>query len=73
MSRGHPRTREKHASIRASPVSRLGSSPFTREARPAHQRNLFNRLLGQLYHCLQHGARFDEAIAFPTAAEALAA
>ncbi|MEU5489448.1 hypothetical protein AB0G98_17075 [Streptomyces sp. NPDC020196] len=36
-------------------------------------RNLFNRLLGQLYQCLQHGARFDEAIAFPAVAEALAA
>ncbi|MFF4510442.1 hypothetical protein ACFY2I_05050 [Streptomyces mirabilis] len=39
----------------------------------AAQRNLFNRMLGQLYHCLQHGQLFDEAIAFPTATEALAA
>ncbi|MFI5583343.1 IS110 family transposase [Streptomyces sp. NPDC051822] len=29
------------------------------------QRNLFNRMSGQLYHCLQHGHRFDEAVAFP--------
>ncbi|MER5914655.1 IS110 family transposase [Streptomyces sp. NPDC001982] len=33
----------------------------------AAQRNLFNRMLGQLYHCLQHGRRFDEAVAFPPA------
>lgn len=39
----------------------------------AAQRNLFNRMLGQLYHCLQHGHLFDEAVAFPTATEALAA
>jgi transposase len=31
----------------------------------AAQRNLFNRMLGQLYHCLQHRALFDEDIAFP--------
>ncbi len=37
------------------------------------QRNLFNRMIGQLYHCLQHGTRFDEAVAFPTATEVLAA
>ncbi|MFE4058665.1 transposase [Streptomyces sp. NPDC059096] len=29
------------------------------------QRNLFNRLLGQLYHFVQHGHRFEEAVAFP--------
>jgi len=28
-------------------------------------RNLFNRLLGQLYHCLQHQKLFDEQTAFP--------
>ena len=27
--------------------------------------NLFNKLLGQLYYCLQHHQRFDEATAFP--------
>lgn len=37
------------------------------------ERNLFNRMIGQLYHCLQHGTRFDEAIAFPTATAAHAA
>jgi transposase len=37
------------------------------------QRNLFNRMIGQLYHCLQHGQCYDEAVAFPAAAEVLAA
>lgn len=31
----------------------------------AAQRNLFNKFLGQLYHCLQAGCRFDETHAFP--------
>ncbi|BBZ78476.1 hypothetical protein MANY_38130 [Mycolicibacterium anyangense] len=33
----------------------------------AAMRPLFNKLLGQLYHCLQGGLSFDEAQAFPTA------
>ncbi|WP_051740072.1 IS110 family transposase [Kitasatospora sp. MBT66] len=33
----------------------------------AAQRHLFNRLLGQLHHCLQHHERFDENTAFPAA------
>jgi transposase len=40
-----------------------------REAGDRHtaaQRNLFNRLLGYLYHCLTTGQRYDEATAFPT-------
>lgn len=37
------------------------------------QRNLFNRMIGQLYHCLQHRQLFDETAAFPATAEALAA
>jgi transposase len=32
----------------------------------AATRHLFNKLLGQLHHCLQHGQTFDEAKAFPT-------
>ncbi|MGW7759063.1 IS110 family transposase [Streptomyces violaceusniger] len=32
----------------------------------AAQRNLFNRMIGQLYHCLQHSKLFDENTAFPT-------
>ncbi|MER8091718.1 IS110 family transposase [Streptomyces sp. NPDC094048] len=31
----------------------------------AAQRNLFNRMLGQLYHCLQHRKLFGEQTAFP--------
>jgi hypothetical protein len=33
--------------------------------RPGVCRNLFNKLLGQLYYCLQHHQTFDEAKAFP--------
>ncbi|MFB6711739.1 IS110 family transposase [Streptomyces sp. NPDC056358] len=32
-------------------------------------RNLFNRLVGQLYHCIQVHEPFDEALAFPAPAE----
>ncbi|MFI0765659.1 IS110 family transposase [Streptomyces sp. NPDC021218] len=32
----------------------------------AAQRNLFNRMIGQLYHCLQHRELFDEHTPFPT-------
>ncbi|MFI6731400.1 IS110 family transposase [Nonomuraea sp. NPDC050451] len=32
----------------------------------AAQRNLFNRMLGQLYYCLQNRKLFDENTAFPT-------
>ncbi|MFD6360223.1 IS110 family transposase [Streptomyces roseolus] len=32
------------------------------------QRNLFNRMIGQLYHCLQHRQLFDETVAFPAPA-----
>jgi hypothetical protein len=32
----------------------------------AAQRNLFNRMLGQLYHCLQTHELFEEGVAFPT-------
>jgi len=33
----------------------------------AATRHLFNKLLGQLYHCLQQGQTFNEAKAFPAA------
>ena len=36
----------------------------------AAQRHLFNRLIGQLYHCLQQGQVFDENKAFKPACEA---
>ncbi|WP_443032907.1 IS110 family transposase [Streptomyces sp. DH10] len=63
------------ASITASP----GAKAHYRRRRDDHgdwhaaaQRNLFNRMLGQLYHCLQHSHRFDEAVAFPAPASAVA-
>ncbi|MFF5393255.1 MULTISPECIES: hypothetical protein [unclassified Streptomyces] len=31
----------------------------------AAQRNLFNRMIGQLYHCLQQDQQYDEELAFP--------
>ncbi|WP_406301243.1 IS110 family transposase [Streptomyces sp. NBC_00885] len=36
------------------------------------QRNLFNRMIGQLYHCLQTGQLFDEQHAFTSSAADLA-
>jgi len=36
----------------------------------AAQRNLFNRLLGVLFHCLQAGTTYREDIAFPTSPHA---
>ncbi|MCC3771968.1 IS110 family transposase [Streptomyces sp. UNOC14_S4] len=57
------------ASLRASP----GAMAHYRRRRDDHgdwhaaaQRNLFNRMLGQLYHCLKNGVLFDEQTAFPT-------
>ncbi|MFI8875171.1 IS110 family RNA-guided transposase [Streptomyces sp. NPDC055243] len=56
------------ASLRGSP----GANAHYRRRREvgdwhaAAQRNLFNRFLGQLYHCLQHRSLFDESTAFPT-------
>lgn len=37
----------------------------------AAQRNLFNRMIGQLYHCIQHSQHYDEALAFPPPPEAV--
>ena len=38
----------------------------TDDKHAAAMRNLFNRFLGCLYHCLQTGQTFDPAKAFPT-------
>lgn len=38
----------------------------------AANRHLFNKLLGQLYHCLQHGYEFDEVKAFARTDQAAA-
>lgn len=43
-----------------------------REAGDRHAsalRNLFNRYLGCLFHCLQHGVPYDEQVAFPQASK----
>ncbi|MFF5553830.1 IS110 family RNA-guided transposase [Streptomyces olivaceoviridis] len=56
------------ASLRAS----AGANAHYRRRREhgdwhaAAQRNLFNRMIGQLYHCLQHRELFDESTALPT-------
>lgn len=56
------------SAINASP----GAKAHYRRRRDDHgdwhaaaQRNLFNRLLGMLYHCLKHRRLFDEHTAFP--------
>jgi transposase len=38
------------------------------DGHPAALRNLFNRMLGQLHHCLRTGQTYDPAKAFPAAA-----
>jgi hypothetical protein len=38
----------------------------------AAQRNLFNRFIGMLHHCLDHSATYDEQRAFTTAQPAAA-
>lgn len=57
----------------------IGANAHHRRRRDEHsdwhaatQRNLFNRLLGQLYHCFKKPA-FDELAAFPPGGEALGA
>ncbi|MFD7474856.1 hypothetical protein ACFV8Z_22480 [Streptomyces sp. NPDC059837] len=56
------------SAITASP----GAKAHYRRRRDGHgdwhaaaQRNLFNRMLGQLHYCLQHRNPFDEQTAFP--------
>jgi hypothetical protein len=44
-----------------------------REKHPAALRHLFNRMLGQLHHCLQEGVTYDPGKAFPNAATTQAA
>jgi hypothetical protein len=39
----------------------------------AAQRHLFNKLIGQLYHCLQHHQTFDSGKAFPLLVSSAAA
>lgn len=62
------------ASLRAS----AGANAHYRRRREvgdwhaAAQRNLFNRMIGQLFHCLQHRKLFEEDTAFPIAITAAA-
>jgi transposase len=61
----------------AVPASSGAKAPWRRRRdqgdwHASARRNLFNRMIGRLYHCLQHGQCYDEAVAFPAAAEALA-
>jgi transposase len=55
------------AALSASPGARAhyDRRKTTGDRHTAAQRNLFNRLLGCLHHCLQAGKHYDEAIAFP--------
>jgi hypothetical protein len=58
------------AALTASPGARAHYDR-RREGNERHvaaQRNLFNRLLGMLYHCLQNDMPYNEATALPTAA-----
>lgn len=50
---------------RLTPRARTYSRREAGDWHAAAQRNLFNRMLGQLYHCLQTHKLFDENIAFP--------
>ncbi|OKI69489.1 IS110 family transposase [Streptomyces sp. MJM1172] len=63
----------------ASLTSSPGAKAHYRRRRDDHgdwhaaaQRNLFNRMIGQLYHCLQHSKLFDEHTAFPVELAAVA-
>ncbi|WP_369362643.1 IS110 family transposase [Streptomyces sp. CG4] len=61
--------------LRASPGARTHYKR-RREVGDRHssaQRNLFNKLLGQLYHCLQTRQTYNESRAFSQPAQALAA
>jgi transposase len=56
------------SALTASPGARAHYDRRRRHGDPhvAAQRNLFNRLLGCLHHCLTTGTHYDEAVAFPT-------
>ena len=49
-----------------STVFELPPVARTPDRHVAAQRNLFNRLLGCLHHCLHTGQTYNEATAFPT-------
>jgi transposase len=60
------------AALSASPGARAhyDRRRATGDRHIAAQRNLFNRLIGVLHHCLQTGQPYNEKIAFPTPAAA---
>jgi transposase len=60
------------AALTASPGARAHYDRRTKagDRHAAAERNLFNRLLGCLHHCLQTGQHYDEATAFPNQAAA---
>ena len=63
------------AALTASPGARAHYDR-RRDAGDRHtaaQRNLFNRLLGCLHHCLATGQHYDETTAFPNQAATSAA
>ncbi|MFF0752868.1 hypothetical protein [Streptomyces sp. NPDC004267] len=66
--------------VLASLTASMGARAHYRRRREEHsnrhaaaQRNLFNRLLEQLYHCFKNRRLFDELAAFPTSGKALGA
>jgi transposase len=58
----------------ASPGARIhyDRRRTTGDRHAAALRHLFNRFLGCLYHCIQHGTAYDEDTAFPAPAKAAA-
>ncbi len=61
------------ASLRASPGARAHYDRRRQlgDRHSAAQRNLYNRFLGMLFHCLQTGTAFDETTAFKSPAQEL--
>lgn len=60
------------AALSASPGARAHYDRRTKagDRHAAAERNLFNRFLGCLFHCLHTGQRYDETTAFPNQAAA---
>jgi hypothetical protein len=54
------------SALTASPGARARYDNAAGDGHIAAQRNLFNRLLGCLHHCLQTRTRYNEQAAFPT-------
>ena len=59
--------RQAFAALTASPGARAhyDRRKTTGDRHVAAQRNLFNRLIGCLYHCLETRQHYNESIAFP--------